>query len=64
MEWSVQRLGSPHAFFYFEINQKIAETVTKLNDLIKRYYSQNKPITFYAIDRELLRKGGQIFTNI
>lgn len=64
-EWSGQFNAwvSPTHLFYFEINQKIAETVTKLNELIKRYYTQNKPITFYAIDRELLRKGDKDIFN-
>jgi len=43
--------------FYFEINCKIAETIHKLNELIRRYYSQNKPITFYTIDKELMLRG-------
>lgn len=43
--------------FYFEINCKIAETITKLNELTKRYYSQNKPVTFYAIEKELMLRG-------
>lgn len=42
-----------HAF-YFEINCKISETINKLNELVRRYYTQNKPITFYHIERELL----------
>jgi hypothetical protein len=32
--------------FYFEINCKIAEVVAKFNELIKRHYNQNKPVTF------------------
>ena len=40
--------------FYFEINCKIAELVTKFNELIKRHYNQNKAVTFYAIERELM----------
>jgi integrase len=43
--------------FYFEINCKIAEVVGKFNELIKRHYNQNKPVTFYAIERELLYRG-------
>jgi integrase len=43
--------------FYFEINCKIAETITKLNELTKRYYGQNKPVTFYAIEKELMLRG-------
>lgn len=43
--------------FYFEINCKIAETITKLNDLTKRYYTQNKPVTFDAIEKELMLRG-------
>jgi hypothetical protein len=29
----------------------------KFNDLIKRHYNQNKPVTFYAIERELMYRG-------
>lgn len=43
--------------FYFEINCKIAEVVNKFNDLIKRHYNQNKPVTFYNIERELMYRG-------
>ncbi|NCU06082.1 MAG: site-specific integrase [Chitinophagaceae bacterium] len=43
--------------FYFEINCKIAEMITKLNDLTRRYYSQNKPVTFYTIEKELMLRG-------
>lgn len=43
--------------FFFEINCKIAETINKLNDLVKRFYAQNKPVTFYAIDKELMFRG-------
>jgi len=43
--------------FYFEINCKIAEVVAKFNELIKRHYNQNKPVTFYAIERELMYRG-------
>ena len=43
--------------FYFEINSKITETVYKLYELIKRFYNQNKPVTFYAIEKELLLRG-------
>ncbi|MEO9146423.1 MAG: site-specific integrase [Ginsengibacter sp.] len=43
--------------FYFEINCKISETINKLNELVRRYYTQNKPVTFYSIERELLLRG-------
>jgi integrase len=49
--------------FAFEINNKIIEKKSLVNDLIKRYYNQNKPITFYAIDRELNRKGDRSILN-
>jgi hypothetical protein len=39
----------PTHIFYFEINCKIAETIHKLNELIKRHYNQDKPVTFYSI---------------
>ncbi len=43
--------------FFFEINCKISEVVAKFNELIKRHYNQNKPVTFYAIERELMYRG-------
>lgn len=43
--------------FFFEINCKIAETINKLNDLVRRHYIQNKPVTFYTIDKELMLRG-------
>lgn len=43
--------------FYFEINCKISETVNKLNDLVRRHYTQNKPVTFYTIEKELMLRG-------
>lgn len=45
-----------HAF-YFEINCKIAETIHKLNELVRRYYTQNKAVTFYVIEKELMLRG-------
>jgi integrase len=47
----------PNHPFYFEINSKIAETVHKLYELVKRYYTQNKAVTFYAIEKELMLRG-------
>lgn len=43
--------------FFFEINCKIAETVNKLNELIRRYYNMNKPVTFFSIEKELMLRG-------
>lgn len=43
--------------FFFEINCKIAETIHKLNELVRRYYSMNKPVTFYSIEKELMLRG-------
>ena len=43
--------------FYFEINSKIAETVYRLYELVKRFYAQNKPLTFYSIEKELMLRG-------
>lgn len=43
--------------FFFEINSRIAETIHKLNELIKRYYVQHKPVTFYTIEKEFLMRG-------
>jgi len=51
-----QWVTSAHPF-YFEINCKITETLFKLNELIKRYYYSNKPLTFFAIDKELMLRG-------
>jgi len=42
-----QWVTSAHPF-YFEIICKITETLFKFNELIKRYYYSNKPITFSA----------------
>lgn len=43
--------------FAFEINNKIIEKKTILNDLIKRNYNFNKPLSFKTIFRHLERKG-------
>lgn len=43
--------------FFFEINCKIAETINKLNELVRRYYTMNKPVTFYSIEKELMLRG-------
>jgi integrase len=43
--------------FFFEINCKIAETINKLNELIRRYYNMNKPVTFFSIEKELMLRG-------
>lgn len=49
--------------FAFEINTRIAELKGKITDLTKRFYNQNKPVTFYAIEREILRKGDRTILN-
>ena len=49
--------------FAFEINNKIIEKKAVVNDVIKRFYIQNKPINFYAIDRELNRKADRTILN-
>jgi len=49
--------------FAFEINHRIIEKKRVVNDLIKRFYLQNKPVNFYAIDRELNRKGERLLLN-
>jgi hypothetical protein len=49
--------------FAFEINTRIAELKAKITDLTKRFYNQGKPMTFYAIERELLRKGDRAIVN-
>jgi integrase len=49
--------------FAFEINNKIIEKKAIVTDLIRRCYNLNKPVTFYAIDRELSRKGDRTVFN-
>jgi site-specific recombinase XerD len=49
--------------FSFEINTRIAELKGKITDLTKRFYNQNKPIAFYAIEREIVRKGDRSLVN-
>lgn len=49
--------------FAFEINNRINEKKGIVNEVIKRFYLQNKPINFYAIDRELNRKGDRTILN-
>jgi site-specific recombinase XerD len=49
--------------FAFEINTRIAEIKGKITELTKRFYNQGKPITFYAIEREILRKGDRSLLN-
>lgn len=49
--------------FAFEINNKIIEKKGIVTDVIKRCYNLNKPVTFYAIDRELNRKGDRTVFN-
>jgi integrase len=43
--------------YAFEINNKIIEKKTIVTDLIRRFYTLNKPLTFYHLERELIRKG-------
>jgi site-specific recombinase XerD len=43
--------------FSFEINNKIIEKKALLNELIKRSYNFNKPLTFDTISRHLKKKG-------
>lgn len=43
--------------FAFEINNKIIEKKNIVNDLIKRSYNFNKPVTFETIFRQLKKKG-------
>lgn len=49
--------------FYFEINCKISEIINKLNDLVRRYYMQNKPLTFCIIEKELMLRGEKNILN-
>jgi site-specific recombinase XerD len=43
--------------FAFEINNKIQEKKTIINEIIKRSYNFNKPVSFDAIFRQLQKKG-------
>ena len=49
--------------FSFEINNRIAELKAKITELTKRFYNQGKPINFYSIEREILRKGDRAILN-
>lgn len=49
--------------YSFEINNRFKELKTKISDLTKRFYNQNRPINFYAIEREILRKGDRNILN-
>jgi site-specific recombinase XerD len=49
--------------YAFEINNRICEMRSKIVELTKRFYNQGKPVTFYAIERELLRKGDRSLLN-
>lgn len=49
--------------FAFEINNRISELRSKIHELTKRFYNQYKPVTFYAIEREILRKGDRSLFN-
>lgn len=56
------RVKNTHPFA-FEIKTRITELKAKITDLTKRFYNQGKPMTFYAIERELLRKGDRAIVN-
>ncbi|HEX4850707.1 MAG TPA: site-specific integrase, partial [Puia sp.] len=43
--------------FAFEINNTIREKLDSLHDLVKRYYSANKSLTFQIISKELGKNG-------
>jgi integrase len=49
--------------YAFEINYKIIEKKKVVTDIVKRFYNHNKPVTFYAIDRELNRRGDRNILN-
>jgi Arm DNA-binding domain len=58
-DWSTIEEGwvkSSHPF-YFEINSKIIEKKSIINNLIKRSYSFNKVVSFEIIFQHLKRKG-------
>ncbi len=47
----------PNHPFSFEINNKIIEKKLLVHELIKKYYSLNKPLTFPIIFQQLKRRG-------
>jgi integrase len=49
--------------YYFEINNRITELIAKIREITKRYYMHNKPINFYALEREITRKGDRSLLN-
>lgn len=49
--------------YSFEINNRIKELKSKIAELTKRFYNQSKPITFYTIEREIMRKGERSILN-
>ena len=49
--------------YAFEINNKISDMKNQVMDVVKRCYNHNKPINFFAIDRELTRKGDRKVLN-
>lgn len=65
VQWSGEEdkwVRSNHPYC-FEINQKIREKKLIVTDLVKRFYTQNKTITFYALDRELNKRGDRSLFN-
>lgn len=49
--------------FAFVINNAIIEMKKRIADVMKRFYLQNRSVTFYAIDRELKYKGDRSILN-
>ncbi len=49
--------------FAFVINNGIIEQKKRIADVLKRFYLQNRPVTFYAIERELKYKGDRSLLN-
>lgn len=49
--------------FAFEINSRITELKSKINDLTKRFYLQNKTVSFADLEKEIFRKGDRRIFN-
>jgi len=64
-EWQIKEgswVKNTHPFA-FEINTRLSELKGKITELTKRFYNQGKSINFYAIEREIIRKGDRTILN-
>ncbi|MEO7044202.1 MAG: site-specific integrase [Ferruginibacter sp.] len=64
-QWSGKNdhwVDSSHPYA-FEINNRILEMKSKVTELIKRFYNQNKPVSFNVLEQELIRKGDRTILN-